>query len=102
MAGLDPGSLLELDGPTFDAVEVAALERAAWLDELAALNVEYLHLAYIAYLATHGVKGQLEPLELPRPHDTPAAQPAQAAALTPTDFALAFGPGPNGARGARG
>jgi hypothetical protein len=88
LAGLDPAGLLELDGPLFDAVELAALERAAWLDELAAsgLEVSYSHLA--GFLRVHGAKGRMPPLNVERPLEQNGGPPR----MSPAAFAADFGP----------
>lgn len=92
LAGLDPAGLLELDGPLFDAVELAALERAAWLDELAAsgLEVSYSHLA--GFLRVHGAKGRMPPLDVERPHRRHERENGGPPRMSAAAFAADFGP----------
>lgn len=89
--GLDPASLLEVDGPMYDALERAAAVRWTAADELAALTLELVHAHYRAFLAVHsGKHARLpEPLRVPRP-DTP--EYAGPTVLAPAAFAMQFGP----------
>jgi len=90
--GLDPATLLELDGPMFDALEQAAGRRWTVADELAALGLELAHAHYRAFLATHSSKTTKlpEPLRVPRPGDE-AFKPTPV--LSAAAFALEWGPG---------
>ena len=93
LAGLDPAALLELDGPMWDAVERAALNRWTMLEELQAQAVElaYAHLA--AYVrAAYNVKGRIPAFHIPRPGELEEGPPKLGALA----FAAEYGPGASG------
>ena len=94
--GLDPASLLELDGEMIDALEQAAGQRWTVADEIAALGVELGHAHYRAFLAAHSTKNTRlpEPLRLPRPGDQSYAPTPVVSA---TAFAVEYGPKERGA-----
>jgi hypothetical protein len=89
--GLDPASLLELEGEMFDALEQAAAERWTVADELAALALELAHAHYRAFLAAHSAKSAQipPPLVVPRPGDE-AFKPTPV--MSPAAFAAEWGP----------
>lgn len=92
--GLDPASLLELDGAMFDAVERAAFahfERFSRLEHLVADLLELTHAHFVAFLAAHSPKGARmpPPLRVPRAQDGAAAKPVK---LSPAQFAGEYGP----------
>jgi hypothetical protein len=92
--GLDPGSLLELDGRMFDALERAAGSRWTVADELTAQALELAHVHYVSFLASCGVKsGRLPaPLRVPRPDAELGFELARPRVLSPAAFAAEFGP----------
>lgn len=67
--GIAPQSLVELDGPTFEAVVEAADRRWTVETELAAQSVELGSALLVAYLNVHSGKKRstLEPVQVPRP-----------------------------------
>ena len=89
--GLDPASLLELDGAMYDALERAAAARWTVADELAALAIEVAHGHFLAFLGAHTSKGTRlpPPLRVPRPTEEGFERPR---VVTASAFAAEFGP----------
>jgi hypothetical protein len=101
--GLDPASLLELEGPMFDALERAAGGRWTVADELAAQALELAHVHYVSFLSSCGVKsGKLpSPLRVPRP-DAADGGFEKPRVLSPAAFAAEFGASSSSSQGAAG
>jgi hypothetical protein len=89
--GLDPTSLLELDGPMFAALERAVESRWTAHDELQALTLELAHAHFVAFLGAHTKPGTRlpTPMRVPRPTADGFERPP---VLTPAAFAAEYGP----------
>lgn len=76
LPGTNPAELLELDGRTFDELELAVAERWTPELELLAINAELTHALYAAFVAANSKKGAQvpKPLRIPRPGDAAAEQ----------------------------
>lgn len=95
--GLDPASLLELDGRMIDALERAAARAWSTRYMLAAATIEKLDELRYLYVSVHARKGQRPTpvVKVPMPTDddwlAPAAEPP-IPRLSPAAFASQYGP----------
>ena len=85
---ISPLDVLELDAPTFDALELELSKRWPVELEIAASTLETMHAQLLAFMAAHSKRGTKLPasLRIPRPGDD-AASSSTPTRLTPSAFA---------------
>jgi len=100
-AGLDPASLLELDGVLFDELELAAANRWGTLEELLATVAELVHLQWVTYLAAHSKRGRKLPTPLRITRPGADGEMPKTPKLSPLAFALEYGAGASSSSSSR-